>query len=192
MAQGTPASLREAARIVDEREQAADGAHNPLRQVRAAALRALLLQAEADTDAALVVLERTLARTRAGGLIRTFVDFGPPMQRLLVELAGRSTPADPYLGRLLAAFPSADAPPDTPPLERAARPGPVEELTWREQEVLELLGERFSNKEIAERLVVSPLTVKGHTIKIYQKLGVNGRRAAVAQARILGLLRPER
>jgi LuxR family maltose regulon positive regulatory protein len=151
-----------------------------------------LLQAESETEAALDVLQQTLVRTREGGLIRTFVDFGRPLQRLLVELSRRSTPADPYVERLLAAFPSADAPLDADPTQRAAGRGLAEQFTWREIEVLELLADRLSNKEIAAELVISPLTVKRHSINIYQKLGVNGRRAAVAQARSLGLLRPER
>jgi LuxR family maltose regulon positive regulatory protein len=66
-------------------------------------------------------------------------------------------------------------------------PALAEALTWREVEVLKLLGERLSNKEIAERLVISPLTVKRHTIELYRKLEVTGRRGAVARAAELGL-----
>ena len=61
-------------------------------------------------------------------------------------------------------------------------------LTNREIDVLILLAERLSDKEIAERLVLSPVTVKKHTQRIYRKLGVDNRRAAVAQARRLGLI----
>ena len=57
-----------------------------------------------------------------------------------------------------------------------------------EQEVLELLAERLSNKEIAARLVISPATVKRHTINIYQKLQVNSRREAVAKGMALRIL----
>ncbi|MBK8048009.1 MAG: hypothetical protein IPK16_13260 [Anaerolineales bacterium] len=54
-----------------------------------------------------------------------------------------------------------------------------------------LLERRLSNKEIGEILFISPLTVKRHTITIYQKLHVDNRRAAVAAARTLGLLPKE-
>jgi ATP/maltotriose-dependent transcriptional regulator MalT len=61
-------------------------------------------------------------------------------------------------------------------------------LTERELEVLGRLAERLSNKEIAKQLFLSPLTVKRHTLNIYQKLGVHGRREAVKKATALGIL----
>ena len=66
----------------------------------------------------------------------------------------------------------------------------VEPLTVRELHILELLEERLTNKEIASLLAISPGTVKGHTINIYQKLEVNGRRQAVKRAIDLGILSP--
>jgi ATP/maltotriose-dependent transcriptional regulator MalT len=64
----------------------------------------------------------------------------------------------------------------------------LERFSNREIDVLLLLAERLSNKEIAERFFVSPDTVKKHTINIYRKLGVNDRRQAVVTARTLGIL----
>jgi DNA-binding CsgD family transcriptional regulator len=61
-------------------------------------------------------------------------------------------------------------------------------LTRREQTVLELVAEGLSNGEAAERLVVSPQTVKAHMRTILGKLGVHNRTAAVAVARRRGLL----
>jgi ATP/maltotriose-dependent transcriptional regulator MalT len=65
---------------------------------------------------------------------------------------------------------------------------PFELLTNREIEVLRMLQERLSNKEIAARLFVSAETVKKHTRNLYRKLYVHGRRQAVATARQRHLL----
>jgi LuxR family maltose regulon positive regulatory protein len=58
-------------------------------------------------------------------------------------------------------------------------------------EVLALLAQRLTNPEIARDLFITVGTVKQHTNSIYGKLGVNGRRQAVARARSLGLLPPD-
>jgi NarL family two-component system response regulator LiaR len=59
---------------------------------------------------------------------------------------------------------------------------PAEDLTDRERDVLRLLIEGMSNNEIAERLIISPSTVKYHIGNIYTKLGVDSRAAAVSIA----------
>jgi two-component system response regulator DevR len=62
------------------------------------------------------------------------------------------------------------------------------DLTPRELEVLRLIGEGLTNKEIAERLVVSPFTARNHVIRILDKLGFSRRTEAAAHAARLGLL----
>ena len=64
----------------------------------------------------------------------------------------------------------------------------IEPLSERELEVLQLIAEGLSNREIARRLVLSLNTVKGHTRKIYEKLGVHSRTQATAKANTLGIL----
>jgi PAS domain S-box-containing protein len=61
-------------------------------------------------------------------------------------------------------------------------------LTTRELEVLELAAQGHSSRQIAERLRISPATVKTHFEHIYSKFGVNGRAAAVAHALRAGLI----
>ncbi len=63
-----------------------------------------------------------------------------------------------------------------------------ETLTQRELEVLQLLANGLSNKEIAEALVIEVSTVKWYNNQIYDKLQVRNRQLAIARARALGLL----
>jgi DNA-binding NarL/FixJ family response regulator len=58
----------------------------------------------------------------------------------------------------------------------------VETLTEREIEVLQLLAFGYTNRDIGQRLFISPDTVKTHLEHIYQKLGANDRTAAVSEA----------
>lgn len=67
--------------------------------------------------------------------------------------------------------------------------GLLDPLTGREQEILELVAEGLSDKEIGERLFLEIGTVKWHLKNIYSKFGVHKRTAVVARARALGLLR---
>ncbi len=61
-------------------------------------------------------------------------------------------------------------------------------LTAREQEVLALMAEGLSGPQIADRLIVALPTVKTHQARLYEKLGVSERAAAVAEAMRRGLL----
>jgi LuxR family maltose regulon positive regulatory protein len=68
------------------------------------------------------------------------------------------------------------------------RPVVIDELTAREESVLRLLPTGLSTREIGDELGISRDTVKTHTKRVYQKLGVSSRRDAVARGRALGLL----
>jgi len=63
-----------------------------------------------------------------------------------------------------------------------------ETLTHREQEILSLVAQGLSNREIAEQLCVSRYTVESHIKHIYRKLSVSKRTKAVSTARHLGIL----
>ncbi len=74
------------------------------------------------------------------------------------------------------------------PLHSSVPPdSPLAQLTERQLEVLRLLAQGKTNKEIADALVVTTNTVKKHILAIYQKLGVNSRAAAAAEAAKYGL-----
>jgi LuxR family maltose regulon positive regulatory protein len=155
-------------------------------------VQALAFQAQGREDQALKALERALTLAEPEGYTRIFLDEGLPMARLLYRVAQRSVIPD-YAGKLLAAF-------DTPPTERVDMTvgfpttkvrdtlSIVEPLTPREIEVLQLIAEGLSNREIAQRLSISLSTVKRHNANIYGKLATHNRTQAVARARDLGLL----
>jgi DNA-binding NarL/FixJ family response regulator len=69
-----------------------------------------------------------------------------------------------------------------------AIPAPTS-LSSREIEVLQLVAEGRSNREIGRRLFLSEATVKSHLVHIFTKLGVSSRTHAVAAARKAGTLR---
>lgn len=159
-------------------------------------LRSLALQAKHDVDEALTALEHALSLAEPGGYVRIFVDEGEPMARLLYQAAARGI-APEYAGRLLAAFEIETKDESggsvTPPSSSVVRPPSplIEPLSGREIEVLDLIAEGLSNREIALRLFIAPSTVKVHTRNIYSKLGVKSRTHAVARARALGILSVE-
>jgi DNA-binding NarL/FixJ family response regulator len=71
--------------------------------------------------------------------------------------------------------------------ERRRSPEPT--LSGRELDVLRLVATGESNKAIAQRLFLSEATVKSHLFRVFGKLGVDSRTAAVAAARDRGLIR---
>ena len=101
----------------------------------------------------------------------------------LLRQLHRQEVAPHYIKQILTAFPDS-----TVPEEVLADMDLPEPLTNRELEILVLISQGLTNKEIAAQLVVSPGTVTQHTHKIYQKLMVKNRRLAVIEATKLGIL----
>ena len=64
----------------------------------------------------------------------------------------------------------------------------IEPLSQRELEILQLIAQGLSNREIGERLFLALDTIKGHNRRIFDKLQVQSRTEAIARARELGLL----
>ena len=140
-------------------------------------LEALVHQARRKPQDALRALEQSLVLGEPENYIRLFLDEGPFVFELL-GMALKEGIAPEYVSRLMDAF-NQDRKPAQPL---------VEPLSERELEVLGLLSTGASNGEIAEQLVIAVGTVKRHTLKIYQKLGVNSRTQAIAKARELNII----
>jgi LuxR family maltose regulon positive regulatory protein len=114
------------------------------------------------------------------GWVTVFLDAGHHALRLLRRLY-RDAPT-PYLRHLVDARIPA-SPPRRAPVEDL-----VEQFSNRERAVLRYLPSRLDNAEIATELRVSINTLKTHLKHIYRKLGVDGRKGAIAAAERLHLL----
>jgi len=104
--------------------------------------------------------------------------LAPRLTRRLIEAFVRD-------GGPFPAGPAGDGGPGTAP---ATASGALEGLTPREREVLTLVGRGHSNAEIAERLVLSPLTAKTHVARLFSKLGARDRAQLVVAAYESGLV----
>jgi LuxR family maltose regulon positive regulatory protein len=152
-------------------------------------LQAVAYDGQGDEETAVHILGDALALAEPGGFIRLFVDERLPMAGLLTKMkrevqhqvGGRQA----YIHKLLAAF---DQQKDVQPSALSPQ-ALVEPLSERELEVLQLIAQGFSNREISEQLFLALNTVKGHNRRIFGKLDVQRRTEAVARARELGLLR---
>jgi ATP/maltotriose-dependent transcriptional regulator MalT len=199
VARGGDSYLHQAMQILDVLEEIADRTHNLRYKIELLAVRALALDAVASraagaTSQADAVLNQVVDLARQGDFIRVFVDLGQPMQAMLHRLASQGHSAE-AINRILAVFP-ADDKNSIGSASLASQPSPgiptlAEPLTPRELEVLALLREPLSIKEIALKLNTSYATARRHTINIYGKLGVNRRLKAVARAEELNIL-PQR
>jgi LuxR family maltose regulon positive regulatory protein len=148
-------------------------------QIEALTLRAAALWESGDSAGAMIGFERALRLAEPEGYRRLFLDLGRPVVRLLQEARSRGVMPE-YVANLLAACGEDLATP--------GGSGPLPEpLSAREREIIQLIAAGLTNREIAERLTISPETVKKHTANIFGKLGVSHRTAAVARARALDL-----
>jgi LuxR family maltose regulon positive regulatory protein len=202
MTQDTPVSRQQATDLLNQLNDFLTSIHNKQFQINVLALQAVHHDTLGEQSAALDKLSKALNLAEPSGFIRLFVDLGPRMADLLKKLVKQNIAVG-YIGWILAAFreeaqsaapaatdkesPSPGPPVPTSPSHSTIQPL-VEPLTNRELDVLEMLEQRLSNKEIAAKLFISPKTVKKHLDNIYGKLNVSSRRQAVEKAVALGIL----
>jgi LuxR family maltose regulon positive regulatory protein len=201
LAQGRVADAQQ---LLERQRVLAEAGGRTGRSIEILSLQALALDAQDRSDEAGVALSQALSLARPEAYVRVFLDPGRPMAELLVRLVagGTATKTDAaaiapiagdYVRDLLDAFQRERGPGRSRVAEGdSLLPSPadalVDPLTERELEVLRLLAEGLSNKEIAGRLVVAPSTVKQHLKNIYGKLDVHSRTQAVARGQELALL----
>jgi LuxR family maltose regulon positive regulatory protein len=185
-------SILDAKGLLQRLLQAAEAGERTGSIIEILILGALAHQMQGDIPAALVPLERALRLAEREGYIRLFVDEGVPMANLLQDALAHGTMPG-YVEKILAAFPERLEARDLRHAAQAAglktqASALVEPLSERELDVLRLLGTDLSGPDIARELMVSLNTLRTHTKNIYDKLGVNNRRAAVHRAEELKLL----
>jgi LuxR family maltose regulon positive regulatory protein len=173
---------RRALALLDEILTDARGKGMKHKVIEVEMLRSLAFQAEGEIECAISCLQEALTLAEPEGYVSMFVNEGPAMARLLYTAAERGiTPS--FTSCLIAAFPAYQEMP-----QQSVHGEPlIEPLSAREREVLQLLEEGLSNREVAERLIISLSTVKSHTASIFAKLDVHSRARAITRARGLGL-----
>lgn len=183
----TDSSIREAIGLLERLRKAAEAGGRMGSTIEILVLQALAHQALREIPAAILELQLSLTLAETGGFIRIFVDEGQPMAHLLKETFTHGSASN-YVQRLLSAFAIHEIGQPSPLRGQALKSELVEPLSQRELEVLRLIGQGLSNREIGEQLFLALNTVKGHNQKIYSKLQVKSRTEAIARAHELDLL----
>ena len=155
-------------------------------EIKILILQVMALTAGGDSEEALTVLARALTLAEPGGYVRTFIDEGKPMGKLLRQAVARGIAVG-YAGKLLAAL-EEDTDDKPRGIKLTSSPPLVEPLSNRELEVLRLLTTHLPSTEIASELVISTNTVRSHIKRIYSKLNVHNRGDAIRRAEELELL----
>jgi LuxR family maltose regulon positive regulatory protein len=130
---------------------------------------------------------RVLAACAAAGLYQTVLDEGPVISELLrATREGGNVKTDliPYADRLAAGLARAQQDRSAP--SSSARI--LGALSRRETDIITLIADGLSNKEIARSLDIGPETVKSHLKSVFTKLGVEKRAQAVSRAQTLGIV----
>jgi LuxR family maltose regulon positive regulatory protein len=181
-ATGDPATLEAAAALLERLRSSAASSSRTGAVVETSILLALTALAAGHAEQAFAWLTEAAAPAQAVGWVRPFLDAGPRVQELLTLLPDASALAD----AVAAARDSGSI----QPRDASTSDGGdalVAPLSARELDVLRLLGSDLDGPAIARHLNVSLPTVRTHTQRIYTKLGVNNRRAAVRRAHQLRL-----
>ena len=146
-------------------------------------LQALAHHARDDLPEALTALRRSFDTPEPDSHVRLYLDEGAPMLTLLHQAAREPDPL--VLAHVQRLRQHASTTDEVTAEPQSAAGGP---LSHRELEVLRLLDSELTGPEIARQLYVTVNTLRTHTKRIFTKLDVTTRAAAVRRAHERGLL----
>ena len=183
LATGKRSAVGTAADVLAELGEQVKAQHQRCQLVDILLLQALAQELSGARKVAQELLEQALEIAAPAAWSRPFAEVGETMLPLIEAARDRGIEPD-FADRLLGR--STESRTEQRPRETVeSRPQVSEQtdaLTNRELDILELLAQRYRNKEIAAKLFISTHTVNYHLKHIYQKLGVSGRRQAVLKA----------
>ncbi|QBD80066.1 hypothetical protein EPA93_30420 [Ktedonosporobacter rubrisoli] len=183
--------LARAHKLLSRIKNTLDPQQHTRRYIQWGLLKTLSDHARHKQDAALRLLEQILQLAEPAHYVRAFLDFGSALAPLLTELLqDRSIPRSTqnYARNLLISITAAQPQLVGVSIQQSAKAISPERLSLRELAVLRLLAQGLSNREIAQRLIVTEYTAKTHTRHIYRKLNVHSRTQAIARAQELHIL----
>jgi len=189
--QNTNKSLQKAMEQLNELDTYLNKINRNTIRIEVLALKALIFKAQNNETVALKMLMELLSLAEPGGNIRTFVDFGNPMNELL-KLYRKTSGENLYVDELLKAF-EEETPSEDNILEKEdmalsnEKAESFNALTPREIEVINQVTAGLKNKEISENLFVSDETVKKHLSNIFRKLKVTNRIELVNEVREMNI-----
>jgi LuxR family maltose regulon positive regulatory protein len=183
----------DALHLLEQQRALAEASGRNGRLIEILVVQALALEALDRSEEAGAALLQAVSLGRPEGYVRVFLDLGLQLYELLERSTERALVAGDYVQELLDAFKQEREMQQSRVAEaRSSTPAPAQTLadplTERELEVLHLLAQGLSNKEIGGRLVIAPSTVKQHLKNIYGKLDVHSRTQAVARGHELEIL----
>jgi len=170
-----PSCNEEASVLLDETESYLLKVNNTRFLIDLYALKSIYNFDTGNLEISMKYLEKSVKLARPGGFIRVFTDMGEKMREVILA-STMSTRDDKYIDQVLSSF------------KKKIIHAPVEALSLREEEILQYLSQKLSNKEIGTKLFITEKTVKNHLNRIYRKLDVSGRREALNKAREKDLL----
>lgn len=191
---GSLSSLHEAALLLSGFRQQTEEKNNHCNTIELMVLQVSCSMKQGQREQAFSYLEEAVALSESGGWIRPFVEAGPELIYLLKEYQSKSKSKSTNQARCVEVIlvHLQEEHNDITLQKNYGNMGQgsrlEEALTAREFEILELLQRRFRNKEIGEKLYISPETVKSHMKNIFSKLGAADRRDAVVKAIDLKIL----